>query len=350
MSKDFWKKHGGKIVAGFVLGSVILGNKIWLVVLVGLAIWVLKNKVDFKVFKGFNSSANSSNFNNMAKVFEVTPEKVGGAKRVVVGVVVVIGLIWLLASSLIVVEAGETGVYSLFGKVRDEELSSGIHLVNPLGKVTKMSIRTEEYTMSAARGEGQKYESDAITSLTKEGLNVDLDMTVWYRLNEAQANEVYENFNIDYEGKIIRPAIRTAIRDIVAQYQAKDIYSEKRQELAQRIEEQLAQSLEPRGIIMEDVLLRNVALPSNLANAIQEKLQAEQEAQKYEFILDREQKERERKLIEAEGQRDAQRIINESLSQEYLHYLYINGLQDREGTIYVPTDPNTGLPLFRGVQ
>ncbi len=347
MNKEFWKKHGGKIVAGFLLGSVILGNKIWLLVFPGLLIWALKNKVNFK---DFNNSTNSSKFNNMAKVFEVTPEKVGGAKKLVVGVVIAIGLIWLLASSLIVVEAGETGVYSLFGKVRDEELSSGIHLVNPLGKVTKMSIRTEEYTMSIARGEGQKYEADAITSLTKEGLKVDLDMTVWYRLNETQANEVYQNFNVGYESKIIRPAIRTAIRDIVAQYQAKDIYSEKRQELAQRIEDQLAQSLEPRGIIMEDVLLRNVALPSNLANAIQEKLQAEQEAQKYEFILEREQKERERKLIEAEGQRDAQRIINESLSQEYLHYLYINGLKDREGTIYVPTDPNTGLPLFRGIQ
>jgi len=105
--------------------------------------------------------------------------------------------------------------------------------------------------------------------------------------------------------------------------------------------------LDARGIVVESVLLRNVALPANLANAIQEKLQAEQEAEKYDFILEREKKEKERKIIEAEGQRDSQKIINESLSTNYLYYLYIKDLKDREGTIYVPTSPSTGMPLFR---
>ena len=99
--------------------------------------------------------------------------------------------------------------------------------------------------------------------------------------------------------------------------------------------------------VNQKVLLRNVALPANLANAIQEKLQAEQEAEKYDFILDREKKEKERKIIEAEGQRDSQQIINQSLTQNYLYYLYIKDLKDRQGTIYVPTSPSTGMPLFR---
>ena len=90
-----------------------------------------------------------------------------------------------------------------------------------------------------------------------------------------------------------------------------------------------------------------MALPANLSQAIQEKLQAEQEAEKYDFILDREKKEKERKIIEAEGQRDAQKIINESLTTNYLYYLYISDLKSREGTIYVPTNPSTGMPLFR---
>ena len=258
-------------------------------------------------------------------------------------------LIWLFFASIVIIDAGQTGVYSLFGKVRDNELKSGFHLVIPLAKVTKMSIRTEEYTMSIAQGEGKISGADAITSLTKEGLSVDLDMTVLFRIAEEKASNIYTTVGIreDIDEKIIRPSIRTSIRDVIAQYEAKDIYSEKRQEAAQKIKDALSADLEQRGIIIEEVLLRNVALPTTLSVAIQEKLQAEQEAQKYDFILQREAKEKERKVIEAEGQRDAQKIINESLTTNYLYYLYINSLKDREGTVYVPTGTTSGMPLFR---
>lgn len=260
-------------------------------------------------------------------------------------------LLWLFFASIVIVDAGQTGVYSLFGRVKDEELKSGFHLVIPLAKVTKMSIRTEEYTMSISQGEGNRVGADAITSLTKEGLSVDLDMTVLYRISEDDASNIYQTVGIrrDIDEKIIRPSIRTSIRDVIAQYEAKDIYSEKRQEAANKIKDALGTDLIERGIVIEDVLLRNVALPANLANAIQEKLQAEQEAQKYDFILERELKEKERKIIEAEGQRDAQSIINESLTTNYLYYLYVNDLKNREGTIYVPTSPSTGVPVFRNL-
>ncbi|MCG2695531.1 prohibitin family protein [Candidatus Parcubacteria bacterium] len=269
------------------------------------------------------------------------------AKRALVSIVIIVFALWLFFASVIIVDAGETGVYSLFGKVKDNELSSGFHLVIPLAKVTKMSIRTEEYTMSIAQGEGKKYSADAITSLTKEGLSVDLDMTVLYRLQEDKATDVYRELGLNFDEKIIRPTIRTSIRDVIAQYEAKDIYSAKREEAAFQIADNLKAVMDPRGIIIESVLLRNVALPANLANAIQEKLQAEQEAEKYDFILAREKKEKERKIIEAEGQQEAQRIINQSLTTNYLYYLYINQLKDREGTIYVPTSPTTGMPVFK---
>src|SRR3989339_493868 len=256
---------------------------------------------------------------------------------------------WLFFASIVIVDAGETGVYSLFGRVKDKELSSGFHLVIPLAKVAKMSIRTEEYTMSIAQGEGKRVGADAITSLTKEGLSVDLDMTVLYRLNEEQASDLYSKVGLNYEEKILRPAIRTSIRDIIAQYEAKDIYSEKREEAADKILEALRNNVVTRGVIVEDVMLRNVSLPAGLTSAIQEKLKAEQEAQKYEFLLDREMKEKQRKIIEAEGQRDAQQIINESLTTNYLYYLYISDLKSREGTIYVPTSPTTGMPLFKNL-
>jgi len=271
------------------------------------------------------------------------------AKKMALSVVAIILLLWLFFASIVIVDAGETGVYSLFGKVKNEELSSGFHLVIPLARVTKMSIRTEEYTMSIMTSEGKKTGNDSIAALTKEGLNVDLDMTVLYRLDEERASDVYKNVGLTYEDKIIRPAIRTAIRDIIAQYDAKDIYSEKRQEATQKIKEELERTTNDRGIVVEDILLRNVQLPANLANSIQEKLQAEQETEKYDFLLTREAKEKERKIIEAEGQRESQRIINQSLTQNYLYYSYIKELENREGTIYVPTSPSTGMPLFRNL-
>lgn len=307
----------------------------------------------YKKFNGFDlskfefnktKSASSSGVIDLDKLNFMKHTK----KSIFIGVVLFFAF-WLLFASVQVIDAGKTGVYSLFGEVRDQELSSGLHLVIPLAQVTRMSIRTEEYTMSIAQGEGQRYGADAITSLTKEGLSVDLDMTVLYRLREEKASDVYREVGLDYQEKIIRPIIRTSIRDVIASYEAKDIYSSKRDEASNQIKERLIASTDERGIIIEDVLLRNVALPSDLAQSIQAKLQAEQEAEKYDFVLEKEKKEKERKIIEAEGQRESQKIINESLSTNYLYYLYVNGLKDREGTIYVPTSPDTGVPVFRNL-
>lgn len=257
---------------------------------------------------------------------------------------VVVGIIILL-NMVVIIPAGETGVYHLFGKVRDKEVPSGIHLINPLASIVPMSIRTEQYTMSIATSEGQKVGDDSIEALTKEGLKVHLDMTVLYHLNEESASDVYRELGTRYDEKVLRPEIRTAIRDVIAVYEAKDIYSDKREEAVAKIHENLSRSVEPRGITIEAVLLRNVALPAMLTGAIENKLTAEQEAERYDFVLQREEKEAERKRIEAGGQRDAQTIINQSLTDRYLQYLYIQNLENREGTIYVPYD----LPLFRNL-
>jgi len=255
----------------------------------------------------------------------------------------------LLLNIFVVIPAGYTGVQVLFGKVRDNELSSGLHIVNPLVDIKKMSIRTEEYTMSMAHGEGQRIGADQISALTNEGLPIDLDITVFYHLQEDKASDVYKDLGLNFQEKIIRPEIRSTIREVVARYDAKDVYSEKRAEVSSEIQKRMEETINPRGIIIEQVLLRNVTLPAKLSASIQEKLQAEQDAQKYDFILEKEKKEAERKRVEAEGQRDAQRIINESLSSKYLQYLYIKELKDRQGTIYVPTG-NDALPLFKGVE
>jgi regulator of protease activity HflC (stomatin/prohibitin superfamily) len=347
MNIDFEKikKNLPLIIIGLFFIAPLLKSKIVLVlIIIGFIYFVInKSKIGSmsKIFGNKNNMDNVIDVNNLKNVKKV--------RNLAVSLFLAILVLWLFFASIVIVDAGETGVYSLFGKVKDDELRSGFHLVIPLAKVTKMSIRTEEYTMSIAQGEGKKIGNDAIASLTKEGLSVDLDMTVFYKLEEDKASDVYRELGLTYDEKIIRPTIRTAIRDVIAQYNAKDIYSEKREEAASKILEAVKQNLEPRGIVVEEVLLRNVALPANLANSIQEKLQAEQTAQKYDFLLETEKKEKERIIIEAEGQRDAQKIINESLTTNYLYYLYINDLKSREGTIYVPTSSSTGMPLFRNV-
>ena len=266
--------------------------------------------------------------------------------KIVIGLVVLVVVLIFLARLIIIVPAGTTGVYHLFGRVKDQPYKSGLHVVIPFAKIDLMSIRTEQYTMSVIPTEGQLNRDDSIDALTKEGLKVNLDITVLYHLIEDKAPEVFRTIGLDYDQKIIRTEVRGAIRDVIATYDAKDIYSEKREEATNKIAERLKESLNPRGVEVETVILRNVALPALLTQAIEAKLTADQEQQKYDFILQKETKEAERKRIEAAGQRDSQKIINESLSNQYLQYLYIKDLQNRPGTIYVPYD----LPLFKGIQ
>jgi regulator of protease activity HflC (stomatin/prohibitin superfamily) len=203
--------------------------------------------------------------------------------------------------------------------------------------------------MSIAPNEGIKIGDDSIYALSKEGLSVSLDITVLYRLSQEKAPMLFKEIGQNYSEVIVRPEIRSAIREVVANYDVKEIYSAKRAEANQKLTDLLKSKVEPRGIMIEEVLLRNVQLPKNLADSIELKLQSEQEAQRYDFILEQETKEAERKRIEAAGQRDSQKIISEGLTPSYLQYLYITSLRDRQGTIYVPTNPSNGLPTFKGL-
>ncbi len=348
MIQDFFKKQP-VLAYGLLLLLVGILFKTSLLAIIGIFLIVLhidKQKKSGKTFKNLFQSDKKINNTPMETIRAKGNKKIGwwvGASLIILVFLIFINSFW------VIVNAGETGVQSLFGRVRDAELHSGFHIKNPFVKITKMNIRTQDYTMSFAQGEGERHGSDVITALTKEGLTVDLDITVLYHVMEEKASDIYRDVGLDYDEVIIRPQIRSVIREVIAEYDAKDIYSEKRQEAAQQIADKLREKVGPRGIEMEEVLLRHVELPADLAQSIQQKLQAEQEAQRYDFILQTEEKEAERKRIEAEGQRDAQQIINQSLTPRYLEYLYINSLKDREGTIYVPTNANNGMPLFRGV-
>ncbi|MCK4686607.1 MAG: prohibitin family protein [Candidatus Lokiarchaeota archaeon] len=248
-----------------------------------------------------------------------------------------------------IIPAGETGVYVYFGNVDDKELKSGFHLKNPLASVKKMSIRTEEYTMSVAQGEGEKEGNDSIDALTKEGLTVKMDITVFYAMQEDKASDIYKTLGLNYEEKIIRTEIRSSIRAIAANYEAKDLYSEKRDEVEAQILISLKEQIEPRGITIENALLRNIILPNKLTNAISDKLEMEQQSQKMEFVLEKEKLEAERKAVEAEGIKKSQDIISESLTPAYVRWYSIEMMKDLAGSenttfLFVPTD-NQGMPV-----
>ncbi|RLF57256.1 MAG: prohibitin family protein [Thermoplasmata archaeon] len=268
---------------------------------------------------------------------------------IIIGVSIA-GCVLLTIASVTTVDAGHVGIHNLFGVVDDTELQPGLHFKNPFASVTKMSIKTQEYTMSNAQGEGAVYGSDVIPALTKEGLSVDLDMTVLYKLNPTEATRIYKEIGVDYIDVIVRPQIRTIIREVVANFEAKQLYSEDRQRVALEITEKLDPELTKRGIILERVLIRNIALPTQLVLSIEEKLVAEQAAERMTFVLRQEQKEAERKVIEAEGIRNSTMIVQEGLarSPEYLTYLWLQKLENHDSVVYV-MEGNMGLPIFKNI-
>jgi regulator of protease activity HflC (stomatin/prohibitin superfamily) len=264
--------------------------------------------------------------------------------------------IMIIGSLLRIVPPGSVGVQVLFGKVMtNATLSEGLNIVNPFVDLEIMTVRTQAYTMSIAAEEGQRYGDDAITSLTKDGLEVAMDLTVWYHLEASEAANVFQKIGSDYMEKIVRPAARTAIRNTTVKYDAVEIYSEKREEVQDDISTTLDRDFKDRGIILEKVLLRNIKLPLKVKDAIEAKLEAEQDAQKMEFVLLKETKEADRKKIEASGIAEAQRIIAQSLIGErgraYLSWKYLENLQNlytspNNTVVISPYDKNF-IPLLQ---
>jgi len=237
--------------------------------------------------------------------------------RIIGLVLIVIGV---LATSVIQIDAGEAGVKKLFGKVQRDVLGSGLHFVNPLLDIVKMDVKTQNYTMSGANDEGQRSGDDAIKVLTADGLEVTIDLSVLYRLNSVDAPKLLQETGVDYENKIVRPITRTRIRDNAVFYEAIALFSTKRDEFQQRIFRSIEGDFSRRGLTLENLLIRNITLPPSVRTTIEQKINAEQEAQKMQFVLQKEKQEAERKRVEAQGISDYQRIINESLTDRQLQY------------------------------
>jgi regulator of protease activity HflC (stomatin/prohibitin superfamily) len=226
------------------------------------------------------------------------------------------------------IDAGKVGVKSLYGKVQSDVLESGLHMVNPLLEITVFDVQTQNYTMSAIHDEGSKEGDDAIRVLSNDGLEVVIDLTVLYRVVPGDAPKILKGIGENYTDKIVRPVTRTRIRDNAVYYDAVALYSTKRNEFQQRIFKTIGADFKSRGLILEQLLIRNINLPASVKTTIEGKINAEQEAQKMQFVLQKEKQEAERKRVEAQGIADYQRIISSGLTEKQLQYEQIKAQKE----------------------
>ncbi|MBN8824610.1 MULTISPECIES: prohibitin family protein [unclassified Spirosoma] len=244
----------------------------------------------------------------------------------------VVGLILLvlgaLTASIRQIDAGQVGVISLFGNVSDRVLNAGLNFVNPLAAVSEFDIKTQNYTMSASHDEGQKQGDDAIRVLTADGLEVIIDLTVLYRVVPDDAPKIYRQIGEDYTDKIVRPITRTRIRDNAVYYDAVALYSTRRDEFQGRIYKTIEADFKKRGLLLEQLLIRNIDLPASVKKTIESKINAEQDAQKMQFVLQKERQEAERKRVEAQGIADYQKILATGLTDKQLQYEQIKAQRE----------------------
>jgi regulator of protease activity HflC (stomatin/prohibitin superfamily) len=253
--------------------------------------------------------------------------------------IAVFGLLW---SSIKQIDAGKVGVQSLFGKVQTQVLPSGLNLINPLMDVLELDIKTQNYTMSGVHDEGEKDGDDAIRVLTADGLEVTIDLTVLYSLLPSEAPRLVRETGVDYQNKIIRPLTRTKMRDNAVYFTAVDLYSTKRDIFQSKIFKSIEDDFKKRGLILEQLLVRNITLPTTVKGSIEEKIKAEQDAQKMEFVLQKEKQEADRKRVEAQGIADYQRIISSGLGDKQLQYEQIQALKG------LMTSPNSKVIIMNG--
>jgi regulator of protease activity HflC (stomatin/prohibitin superfamily) len=273
----------------------------------------------------------------------------------VLPMIIVIGLIFVVFVVpfffIVTIGAGEVGVkYSLMGGVSEDQLGEGLFFKMPWEFYTKYNVKTQDYTMSIIEEEGVIHRADEISAITKDGLTIDLDITVLYKIDPAKAYYIHKTIGPNYQSIIIRPQIRSIIREVVSEFNAEEVYGEQRKAVEEGISTRLNLKLDVKDIILEDVLLRNVALPTLLKQSIEAKLTAQQDAFKMEYVLQKAEKEAQRKVIEANGTAMAIEIVRQQLqnqSESYLYYLYIQALSESRNVIYVPTEG--GLPLFKNV-
>ncbi len=266
-----------------------------------------------------------------------TPGFPAGPASALLSLVVVVFIAVALLQAVTVIPAGHVGVVDFFGTVSPVTLKAGINLVNPFARIVKFSVKTQEL-------------KEVMDVPSKEGLTVQLELSALFHLNPEKTAEVYKTVGPEYMHIILVPQFRSVARGVTASYDARALYTSEREQLAQTILKDLQAIVEPRGITIESTPLRKVGLPAGLTASIEQKLQAEQESQRMQFVLQKERQEAERKRIEAQGIADFQAIVTKGISDQLLRWKGI------EATEKIAQSPNTkvviigagkdGLPLI----
>ncbi|MFZ4465034.1 MAG: prohibitin family protein [Bacteroidales bacterium] len=262
----------------------------------------------------------------------------------IAGILIIIG--GFLTVSLVQVEPGEVGVQKLFGRVYSSTLPSGLNLVNPLVEVVMFDVKTQNYTMSGVEDEGHKMGDDAIRVLSADGLEVIIDLTVLFRVNAMEAPNILKNIGEDYVNTIVRPICRTKIRDNAVYYEAVALYSSRRDEFQAKIFSSIEKDFKDRGLMLEQLLVRNITLPPSVKASIESKINAEQDAQKMTFVLQKEKQEAERKRVEAQGIADYQTILSTGLSDKQLQYEMIKAIATSPNAKLIIMDTKKSAPII----
>ena len=262
----------------------------------------------------------------------------------IIGALIVAG--GLFVASLVQVEPGMVGVQKLFGKVDNKTLESGLNIINPLKEVVMFDIRTQNYTMSLVTDEGSKLGDDAIRVLSADGLEVVIDLTVLFRVLPTEAPNILKNIGADYVNTIVRPICRTKIRDNAVYYEAVSLYSLKRDEFQSKIFAAIEKNFQERGLVLGQLLVRNITLPESVKASIESKINAEQDAQKMTFVLQKEKQEAERKRVEAQGIADYQTILSTGLSDKQLQYEMIKAIATSPNAKLIILDTKKNIPLM----
>jgi len=269
-----------------------------------------------------------------------TVETSGGARRAVarsaaVVLLCAVGLVVALSSTSCV-RTGHVGVVTMFGRVTGQTLGEGLHLVNPAATVTQLNIKTQELKEHASVP-------------SKEGLIMGVEASILYHLDASQAAAVYQKVGTNYAEVLLVPTFRSGIRAITAANTAATLYSDARESIARSILDDVARQVAPRGVVVENVLLRDLQLPETLKRAIEAKQQAQQEAQRMEFVLQREQQEAQRKRVEAAGIKDFQDIVTQGISDKLLEWKGIEAtvelVKSQNSKVIVVGNSKNGLPL-----
>ena len=273
-------------------------------------------------------------------VFHLRMKKMGRKQEALVSIVAVliaaaIGIINVFT----VVPAGTVGVVDFLGNVSNNTLKAGVNVVNPMANVIKFSIKTQEL-------------KEVMNVPSKEGLSVQLEISLLFRLDPDNANIIYKTVGPNYAEIILMPQFRSVVRGVTARYQAKALYTASREKLAGEIVEELTGLVGPRGITIETAALRQIILPERLTRSIEEKLQAEQESQRMAFVLKKEEQEAERKRIEAKGIKDFQTIVSEGINDQLLRWKGIEATEklanSTNSKVIVIGSGKDGLPLILG--